>query len=114
MSSGSEHAFPAGKHVLVSALSDNVVLRVSSATEFADTIHGTRSHLGQVSAMNVLVIDDLGAARQLVDRLWLVGAIPLVRKVDSTVSPGGLNALVRYPSLVVQYLSKLRRGKMLV
>ena len=91
---------PAGKHVLVSALSDNVVLRVSSATEFADTIHGTRSHLGQVSAMNVLVIDDLRAARPVVDRLWLVGAIHLARKVTSTVSPQG----VRYPSLAVQYL----------
>ena len=58
---------PAGKHVLVGALSDNVVLRVLTAKQLANTVHQARSHNGKVFAVEVLVVNDLSAGRSLID-----------------------------------------------
>ena len=69
---------PAGKHVLVSALPNDMLLRVVSAAQLAD--NGARSHLSKDPAMKVLIINDLGAGRSLVDRLWSVGAVHLACK----------------------------------
>ena len=48
-----------------------------------------RSHLDSVIVVEVLIIDDLGAGRALVDRLWFVGAVHFTYKMISTVSPFG-------------------------
>ena len=58
---------PAGKHVLVGALSDNVVLRVLTAKQLASKVHQARSHNGKVFAVEVLVVNDLSAGRSLID-----------------------------------------------
>ena len=47
-------------------------------------VHQTRSYLGRVPAMPVLVVNDLRAGRSLVDRSRLRSAVHLACKVPST------------------------------
>ena len=62
------------------------MLQVLNAAKLVDTANWARSHLGQVPIMQLLIVNNLGAGRPLVDRLWLVSAVHLACKVASAVS----------------------------
>ena len=58
---------PAGQHVLVGTLPDDVMLRVHAAAQLANAIHRVRPHHGQVFAVKMLVVDNLGAGGLYID-----------------------------------------------
>ena len=80
---------PAFQLVLVGALSDNVVLRVSPSAQLANAVNRTRPYHGQVPTMKVFVIDDFGAGGLYVDRLMEVCSVHPTCKDAGAVLPLG-------------------------